>query len=168
VDLAIDDMEAAWSSVEKIGCSFVRTEVNPQFVGIVPPTDVVIASTFDVELENANGTITIVIPYATIEPIKQKLQSGFQVESDQTDKKLWTTIIKDQLLATDVNIKVELGQTEIKLEDLMGMKVGDVIPLNQDSNGEFNIDVEGVSKFKGFYGVHHGTVAMQVTRPVKG
>ncbi|MCE3009495.1 MAG: flagellar motor switch protein FliM [Proteobacteria bacterium] len=168
VDLAIDDMEAAWSSVEKIGCSFVRTEVNPQFVGIVPPTDVVIASTFDVELENANGTITIVIPYATIEPIKQKLQSGFQVESDQTDKKLWTTIIKDQLLATDVNVKVELGQTEIKLEDLMKMKVGDVIPLNQDSNGEFNIDVEGVSKFKGFYGVHHGTVAMQVTRPVKG
>jgi flagellar motor switch protein FliM len=51
VDLAIEDLENAWSSVEKIGCSFVRTEVNPQFVGIVPPTDVVIASTFDVELE---------------------------------------------------------------------------------------------------------------------
>lgn len=166
VDLAIDDMEAAWSSVEKIGCSFVRTEVNPQFVGIVPPTDVVIASTFDVELENANGTITIVIPYSTIEPIKQKLQSGFQVESDQTDKKLWTTIIKDQLLATDVNVRVDLGETEITVEDLMRLKVGDVIPLGQDSSGEFDIKVEGVEKFKGYYGIHHGTVAMQVTRPV--
>lgn len=166
VDLAIDDLEAAWSSVEKIGCSFVRTEVNPQFVGIVPPTDVVIASTFDVELENANGTITIVIPYSTIEPIKQKLQSGFQVESDQTDKKLWTTIIKDQLLATDVNIRVDLGETEITVEDLMRLKVGDVIPLGQDSSGEFDIKVEGVEKFKGYYGIHHGTVAMQVTRPV--
>jgi flagellar motor switch protein FliM len=166
VDLAIDDMEAAWSSVEKIGCSFVRTEVNPQFVGIVPPTDVVIASTFDVELENANGTITIVIPYSTIEPIKQKLQSGFQVESDQTDKKLWTAIIKDQLLATEVNIRVDLGETEITVEDLMRLKVGDVIPLGQDSSGEFDIKVEGVEKFKGYYGIHHGTVAMQVTRPV--
>lgn len=166
VDLAIDDLESAWASVEKIGCSFVRTEVNPQFVGIVPPTDVVIASTFDVELENANGTITIVIPYATIEPIKQKLQSGFQVESDQTDKKLWTTIIKDQLLETDVNVKVNLGMTEINLEELMNMKVGDVIPLNQDADGEFDILVEGQSKFKGYYGIHHGTVAMQVTRPV--
>lgn len=166
VDLAIDDMEAAWASVEKIGCSFVRTEVNPQFVGIVPPTDVVIASTFDVELENANGTITIVIPYSTIEPIKQKLSSGFQVESDQTDKKLWTTIIKDQLLETDMNIKVDLGQTEIKLKDMMTLKVGDVIPLDQDSTGEFNVQVEGVNKFKGFYGIHHGTVAMQVTRAI--
>lgn len=167
VDLAIDDMEAAWASVEKIGCSFVRTEVNPQFVGIVPPTDVVIASTFDVELENANGTITIVIPYSTIEPIKQKLSSGFQVESDQTDKKLWTTIIKDQLLETDLNLKVNLGETEIKLRDLMNLKVGDVIPLDQDSTGEFNVQVEGVSKFKGYYGIHHGTVAVQITRPIE-
>lgn len=166
VDLAIDDMEAAWASVEKIGCSFVRTEVNPQFVGIVPPTDVVIASTFDVELENANGTITIVIPYSTIEPIKQKLSSGFQVESDQTDKKLWTTIIKDQLLETDLNLKVDLGQTEIKLRDLMNLKVGDVLPLDQDSTGEFNVQVEGVNKFKGYYGIHHGTVAVQVTREI--
>lgn len=167
VDLAIDDLEAAWASVEKIGCSFVRTEVNPQFVGIVPPTDVVIASTFDVELENANGTITIVIPYATIEPIKQKLSSGFQVESDQTDKKLWTSIIREQLYETDMNILVNLGETEINLRDLMKLKEGDVIPLNQDSSGEFDIQVEGVKKFKGYYGVHHGTVAMQVTQRIE-
>ena len=166
VDLAIEDLELAWASVEKIGCSFVRTEVNPQFVGIVPPTDVVIASTFDVELENANGTITIVIPYSTIEPIRQKLQSGFQIESDQTDKKLWTTIIRDQLMETDLNVKVNLGETEIKLQDLMTLKVGDVIPLDQDSTGEFNVAVEGVNKFKGYYGIHHGTVAMQVTRAI--
>ncbi len=167
VGLAINDLEMAWAPVEKIGCSFVRTEVNPQFVGIVPPTDVVIASTFDVELENATGTISIVIPYATIEPIKQKLQTGFQVESDQTDKKLWTSIIQEQLLETDMEMKVNLGETEIKLKDLMNLKVGDVIPLNQDAGGEFDVHVEGVKKFKGYYGIHHGTVAVQVTRPVE-
>ena len=167
VDLAIEDMENAWASVEKIGCAFVRTEVNPQFVGIVPPTDVVIASTFDVELENANGTITVVIPYATIEPIKQKLSTGFQVESDQTDKHLWTSIIREQLYETDLNLKVDLGQTEIKLQDLMNLKVGDVIPLDQDSNGEFDVQIEGVRKFKGFYGIHHGTVALQITNKVE-
>ncbi len=167
VGLAINDLEAAWSSIEKIGCSFVRTEVNPQFVGIVPPTDVVIASTFDVELENATGTISIVIPYATIEPIKQKLQTGFQVESDQTDKKLWTSIIQQQLLETDLDIKVNLGGTEIKLRDMMGLKVGDVLPLDQDASGELDVQVEGVKKFKGYYGIHHGTVAVQVTRPVQ-
>ena len=165
VNLAIGDLEEAWASVEKIDCSFVRTEINPQFVGIVPPTDIVIASTFDVELENANGIITLVIPYATIEPIKQKLSTGFQVESDQTDKKLWTSVLQDQLLGTEVDIKVDLGSTEIDLQELMNMKVGDVISLEQDSTGELDVQVEGVKKFKCYYGIHHGSVAVQVTRP---
>lgn len=167
VELAIGDLEQAWSTIEVIGCSFQRTEINPQFVGIVPPTDVVIASTFDIELENISGTVSIVIPYATIEPIKQKLSNGFQVESDQTDKRLWTAIIKEQLLDTTVDIKVNLGETEIKLKDLMELKVGDVIPLTQDSSGELDVQVEEVKKFKGYYGIHHGTVAVQVTRPVE-
>jgi flagellar motor switch protein FliM len=167
VDLAIHDLEISWSTIEKIDCSFQRTEINPQFVGIVPPTDVVIASTFDVELEQASGTVAIVIPYSTIEPIKQKLSTGFQVESDQTDKKLWTSIIKEQLLETEVDIKVNLGETEVKLKDLMTLKVGDVIPLTQDSSGELDVQVENVKKFKGYYGVHHGTVAMQITRQIE-
>lgn len=167
VGLALEDLENAWASVEKIDASFVRTEINPQFVGIVPPTDIVIASTFDVELENANGTITLVIPYSTIEPIKQKLSSGFQVESDQTDKKMWTKIIRSQLMDTNINVQVNLGESEITLKELMALKVGDVIPLDQDSQGEFDIEIEQVPKFKGFYGIHHGTVAVQVTRPIK-
>lgn len=167
VELAINDLEVSWSTIEKIDCAFQRTEINPQFVGIVPPTDVVIASTFDVELEQASGTISIVIPYSTIEPIKQKLSTGFQVESDQTDKKLWTSIIKEQLLETDVDIKVNLGETEIKLKDLMNLKIGDVIPLTQDSSGELDVQVENIKKFKGYYGVHHGTVAMQITKRIE-
>ncbi len=167
VELALTDLENAWASVEKIDCSFVRTEVNPQFVGIVPPTDVVIASTFDVELENANGTITLVIPYATIEPIKQKLSTGFQVESDQADKYLWRENFVQQLMETDIDIRVQLGETEINLRDLTNLNIGDVIPLRQDANSELEIEVEGVPKFKGYYGISHGTVAMQITGSVK-
>lgn len=166
VELAITDLENAWSSVYKVDCHFVRTEVNPQFVGIVPPTDVVIASTFDVELENANGTITVVIPYATIEPIKQKLASGFQIESDQTDKNLWNSVLKEQLLDTDAEILVQLGETTIQMEDLMDLKVGDVIPLSQDVTGEFDVRIEGVKKFKSYYGVSHGNRAVKLTRKI--
>jgi flagellar motor switch protein FliM len=119
-----------------------------------------------VELENANGTITLVIPYSTIEPIKQKLSSGFQVESDQTDKTLWASIIQEQLIETDVDIKVDLGTTEITLQELMNLKPGDVISLDQDANGEFDVQVEGSRKFKGFYGINHGSVAVQVTKKI--
>ncbi|MBY0314606.1 MAG: flagellar motor switch protein FliM [Bdellovibrionales bacterium] len=163
VELALGDLELAWEAVEPIDCSFVRTEVNPQFVGIVPPTDVVIASTFDVELEKASGTMTLVIPYAAIEPIKQKLSSGFQIESDQTDKKLWTKIFKEQLKDVALDVKVNLGEASISIEDLMKLKIGDVIPLNQDASKEIDILIENTKKFKGFYGVSHGSIAMKVT-----
>lgn len=166
VQLAINDLEASWESVERIDASFIRTEVNPQFVGIVPPTDVVIASTFDVELENANGNITLVIPYSTIEPIRHKLSSGFQVESDQTDKKLWTAIIKEQLMETDLDIRVDLGKTEITLEKLVRLQVGDVLTLDQDATGELPVHIQGTKKFLGHYGVYHGNVAIQVTRKI--
>lgn len=109
----------------------------------------------------------MVVPYSTIEPIKQKLSSGFQIESDQTDKKLWTAIIKEQLMDTSLDIKVNLGETEIRLSDLMELKVGDVIPLTQDATGELDIQIEQVKKFKGYYGNHHGTVAVQITRPIE-
>jgi flagellar motor switch protein FliM len=61
---------------------------------------------------------------------------------------------------------VNLGETEIKLRDMMSLKVGDVIPLDQDATGEFEVEIEGIKKFLGYYGIHHGTVAVQVTRPV--
>jgi flagellar motor switch protein FliM len=167
VELAIKDLEVAWESVEVIDCSFVRTEVNPQFVGIVPPTDVVIASTFDVELEKASGTITLVIPYSAIEPIKQKLSSGFQVEADQTDKRIWSKIISEQLKDVSVDVKVNLGESTISIKDLTEMKVGDVVSLNQDASKEVDILIEGVKKFKGFYGASHGSVAMKITEKIK-
>ena len=135
-------------------------------MGIVPPTDVVIASTFDVELENINGTVSIVIPYATIEPIKQKLSTGFQVESDQTDKKLWTSTIKEQLMDTEVEVLVNLGETMITAQDLMRLKVGDIIPLNQDVNGQFDVQIESVKKYKSYYGVSHGNKAVKVSSKV--
>ncbi len=166
VELAIQDLEVAWESVEVIDCSFVRTEVNPQFVGIVPPTDVVIASTFDVELEKASGTITLVIPYSAIEPIKQKLSSGFQVEADQTDKRIWSKIISEQLKDVSVDIKVNLGESVFSIKDLMELKVGDILPLNQDASKEIDVLVEGVKKFKGFYGTSHGSVAMKITEKI--
>ena len=86
--------------------------------------------------------------------------------TDQTDKKMWTSIIRNQLLETDVDLKVNLGESSISLDQLMKLKEGDIIPLDQDATGEFNLQVEGVNKFKAYYGIHHGTVAVQVTKPI--
>lgn len=166
VNLAIDDLQKAWSSVEIIDCHFVKTEVNPQLVGVIPPTDVVVVSTFDVKLENAYGQMTLVVPYSTIEPMKQKLLSKFEIEPNRIDQKIWRSTIEEQLLDIDVEVKVDLGTTSISLNQLMGLKVGDVISLDQGVAGEFDLQVETVKKYKACHEIRHGTVAVQVTKQI--
>jgi flagellar motor switch protein FliM len=140
--------------------------VNPQFVGVVPPSDVIISTTFEVELENASGTIALVIPYATIEPIKGKLNQSFQAETDRVDKK-WIEKMEEHLRATEANVRVNLGATDITVGDLVNLNVGDTIPLTQDADGELELLIEGVAKFKCFFGVSRGNRAVQVTRLVE-
>lgn len=163
MDLALKDLEEAWAPVHKSEISFVRTEVNPQFVGVVPPSEVIISTTFEVELENASGTIALVIPYSTIEPIKNKLNASFQTESDRVDKE-WTAKMEEHLHNVEANVLVNLGVASITVGDLVNLNVGDIIPLKQDADGELEMLVEGVSKFKCFFGVSRGNKAIQVTR----
>lgn len=163
MDLAIRDLEEAWAPVYHADISFVRTEVNPQFVGVVPPSDVIISTTFEVELENASGTIALVIPYSTIEPIKNKLNASFQTESDRVDKE-WTAKMEEHLRNTDVSVRVALGSAMVTVGDLINLNVGDIIPLAQNADGEMDVTVEDVSKFKAFFGISRGNRAVQITR----
>jgi flagellar motor switch protein FliM len=164
MDLALHDLEEAWAPVHKTSITFNRTEVNPQFVGVVPPSDVIISTTFEVELENASGTIALVIPYSTIEPIKHKLNASFQTEAERHDRE-WMSKMEDHLKDTDANVRVNLGSALITVGDLVNLGVGDIIPLSQDADGELDLLVEGVGKFKCFYGVSRGNRAVQITRP---
>ncbi len=163
LQLGIADLEEAWAPVHKIGLMHLRTETNPQFVGVVPLSDVIISTTFEVELENASGTIALVIPYSTIEPIKTKLNSSFQSDSDRTDK-VWIQNLETHMEQVEANVSVNLGETSITVADLVNLNIGDIIPLNQDCDGELMLKVEGVPKFKCFFGVSRGTRAIQITR----
>ncbi len=164
--LAINDLEDAWAPVHKVEATFNRIEVNPQFVGVVPPSDVIISTTFEVELENASGTIALVIPYSTIESIKGKLNSSFQTESDRIDKE-WTNMMEENLIRTEVNVAVNLGTSQLTVGDLVNLDVGDIIPLNQDVDAELDVCLEGKPKFKCLFGVSRGNRAVKVTRPIE-
>jgi flagellar motor switch protein FliM len=165
VELALRDLDEAWSPVHKTDIHFVRIEVNPQFVGLVPPSDVVISTTFEVELEHASGTIAVVVPYQTLEPIKEKLNAGFQPEGDRFEK-VWTGQLRHHLGETFLNARVNLGETNLTVGDLVNLNIGDVIPLTQDADGELDMVVEGTPKFKCRFGVSRGNRAIQVTRPI--
>ncbi len=159
---AIDDLEKAWEPVYPLKVGYSRTEINPQFVAVVPPSDVVIATTFDVELEKVSGTIKIVIPYATLEPIKSKLSVGFQSEQLEVDF-IWINRIKEQIMQTQANLLVRLGEASLSVRDLMNLQVGDIIQLDTDATVPLDILVEGISKFKGLPGILKGNRAIKIT-----
>jgi flagellar motor switch protein FliM len=165
IHMAIKDLEDAWAPVHKTEVTFMRTEVNPQFVGIVPPSDVIISTTFEVELENASGTIAVVIPYSTLEPIKSKLNSYYQTESEQVDEE-WVAKMEEHLQSANAEAVVRLGSAEITVADLVHLNKGDIIPLSQDADGELDLIVEGVPKFKCLFGVSRGNRAVQLTRAI--
>ena len=158
---AIDDYEKAWEPVYPLKVGYSRTEINPQFVAVVPPSDVVIATTFDVELEKVSGTIKVVIPYATLEPIKSKLSVGFQSEQLEVDF-IWINRIKEQIMGTSANVLVKLGEADIALRDLMELSPGDIIQLDSDATMPLSIHVEGIPKFKGIPGLLKGNRALKI------
>ncbi len=166
IELALKDLDEAWAPVHRTDISFVRIEVNPQFVGLVPPSDVVISTTFEVELEHASGTVAVVVPYATLEPIKEKLNAGFQPEGDRFEK-VWTQQLHQHLGETKLNCKVNLGETTLTVGDLVNLSVGDIIPLTQDADGELDLMVEGTPKYKCMFGVSRGNRAIQITKPLE-
>jgi flagellar motor switch protein FliM len=159
---ALEDLEKAWAPVHAVSTSFVRSEINPTFAAIVPPTDVVMVMLFEIEMESISGTLTICLPYSAIEPIINKLRDQFQSEEEEVDH-VWVKSLRSELLTTEVELVAELGTTLITPEDLMGFKVGDTLMLGNDVSDPLTLKVEDNPKFKGFPGVSRGSKAIQIT-----
>jgi flagellar motor switch protein FliM len=160
---AMGDIEKAWKSVIELNVSYQQAEVNPQFVQIVAPNDIVIVINFEVEVENTTGILSVCIPYAMLEPVREKLHGGFQSEQIGVDK-TWTNRFRKGLMKAKVDLVVELGSTEINGSQVLQLKKGDVIPLEQYARDPLNIYVGGIKKFTGCAGVFRGNRAIQVVR----
>jgi flagellar motor switch protein FliM len=159
----LKDLENAWAPIEEVKTSLSRSEVNPQFAAIVMPTDLVIVSRFEIELEQSAGTLIVCIPYSMIEPIRSKLVAGFQAEVEDVDY-TWQRRLKTMIMESEVNFSVRLGTTEITGERLITMKPGDIIQLDQDADQLITGLIEGRPKMKGIAGVQRGFQAFKVQK----
>ncbi|MBI4797696.1 MAG: flagellar motor switch protein FliM, partial [Desulfarculus sp.] len=161
VMMSLKDMEQAWKPVHELSMVYQRTEINPQFASIVPPSDVVIVVKFELEMEHTAGTITVCIPYSTVEPIRSKLYAGFQSDQLEVDHE-WMRRFREQLRDAQVDVTVELGRAMLRSGDLLNLQVGEVLALDKDVNEALVAMVEGVPKFKGRAGMSRGNKAFKV------
>ncbi len=163
VTLALDDMEQAWKPVHDVSLSYQRTEINPQFASIVPPSDVVIVVKFELEMEHTSGTVTVCLPYSTVEPIRSKLYAGFQSDQLEVDHE-WMRRFRQQLREATVEFSVEVGKAQLTSRELLGLKEGDVLQLDRDVDDFLEGKVEGVLKYLGRPGIHRGAKAFKVEK----
>ena len=163
VKIALENMEESWRPVHDVKLELVRSEINPQFAAIVPPSDVVVVITFEVELDTALGSMIICLPYATIEPIRSKLHASFQTERLEVDH-AWVARLKERLLETPVEMKVHFGRTTITGNQLLRMQVGDIIVLDTDHEDMLNCTVAGVTKYQGLPGTIKAMKAFQIIK----
>lgn len=161
VAMAFQDLEKAWSPVHPVKMTLARVEINPMFVGIATPNDIMVISKFQVEMEQADGFISICMPYATIEPIKGKLYSGFQSEQLESDNR-WSYRIQEQVRDMKVEVVVELAATVMRARDLLNLAVGDIILFNKRVNDPLLGKVEDVPKLSGHAGQVYNSKAFKV------
>jgi len=161
VTLILSDFEKAWQPVYPSKIQHVRSEVNPEFVTIVPPSDPIITITFELEFDQLSGTLTFCIPYSVIKPIKTALYARFEEETLEIDEK-WTEQFLDRVREAEVGISVELGRRQISIRDLLSLKVGDTLLLDKQASDPLVANVEGIPKLVGKAGVYGTNKAIQI------
>jgi flagellar motor switch protein FliM len=160
LNLCFNDLTEAWSPVMPVNFEFVNHEVNPQFANIVSPSEVVVISTFHIELDGGGGDLHITLPYSMLEPIRELLDTGLQSDRSNDDGR-WAKSMREELMLADVTISATLAQTKLTLEDVRKLKVGDIIPISMPKT--VTTMVENIPVFRASYGEHNDKAALKIT-----
>ncbi len=162
VDLIFIELEKAWKNIYPVKPTYVRGEVNPQFARVLMPEETVVVTGHSLELESISGKILFCYSLSTLQPIKDKLYSPYQLEEyiDLT----WKKTLERYIMSSEVNIRAFLGKGSITLEDLVNLEEGDVIVLDKKVEEPIEVYIEDTLKILGKLGVFKNHIAIQVEK----
>ncbi|AZG09578.1 flagellar motor switch protein FliM [Pigmentiphaga sp. H8] len=157
--VVLDEYAKAWAAVHTMHFEYQRAEMHTQFANIATPSEIVVCSTFSIEFGSSGGDLHICFPYASVEPIRDALYSPVQGDQMEPDKR-WLRMLSKQIQLADVEMVVNLAQSELVLRDLLNMQKGDVIPI--DIAPTLPAYVDGVPIFDCKVGVSNGQYAIRI------
>lgn len=161
LNVVFEEMQKCWHPIYPVEFEYVRSEMNTQFANIATPSEVVVVTTFNIELGSGGGDFHVCLPYAMIEPIRDLLYSSMQGERLEVDER-WTKLLTRQIQVAEVNLVATLGEAPVTLEQILNMQVGDVISL--DIPEAIVAEVDGVPVLECKYGVLNGQYALKVNK----
>lgn len=159
VDVVTGEYKKAWHGIYPLELEYQRSEMQPQFANIATPSEIVVATSFTLEIGDASGTIHFCIPYATLEPIRDVLYSTIQGDAAEPDRR-WVNLMKQQIQSANVELVAELAHAPATVEQLLSFKAGDFIEL--DLRQAIQAKVVGVPVFDCHYGISNGRYALKV------
>ena len=164
--IVLSDLRKVWEPIYPVEPEFIRTEVNPHLASIAAPSDVVIKTTFTVDLEaSTRSSMSIVIPYSVIEPIKSLLSSAIQADHGEAGG-VWASTLRDVAEDVSVDIRAILGVGGMTVRELMSLEIGHTIQLDTDSDHPLTCQVQGVDKAWGRAVNVHGRIGVRLDASV--
>ena len=159
VEVIITEYKKAWAGIYPLELEYQRSEMQPQFATIATPGEIVVATSFTLEIGDTSGTIHFCVPYATLEPIRDVLFSSMQGNSNEPDRR-WLNLLKTEIQSAELELVAELATAPATVEQLLSFKPGDFIELDLRPNIEVN--VSGVPILECHYGTSNGRYALKV------
>ncbi|MCR5868954.1 MAG: flagellar motor switch protein FliM [Aquincola tertiaricarbonis] len=161
VEVIIEEYRKAWVGIYPLELDYQRSEMQPQFANIATPSEIVVATSFTLEIGDTTGSVHFCIPYSTLEPIRDVLYSTIQGDSNEPDKR-WINLLKQQIQSAEVELVAELAHAGATVEQLLSFKPGDFIEL--DIKQQIQAKVDGVPVLDCHYGISNGKYAIKVDR----
>lgn len=159
--LVLSDMSAAFDPLSPVTFRFERLETNPRFTAIARPANAAVVVKLRIDMEDRGGRLDIVLPYATLEPVRELLLQMFMGEKFGRDS-IWENHLANELLYTHVNLQAVADEFMMSLSDVMEWKVGTHIPLNCKPDSPVTLRCAQVPLFIGSMGKKSSKVAIKI------
>lgn len=166
---SFDNLREAWENVAEIDPILVELEVNPQFLQMISPNETVVVISLNTIIGETSGMINICIPHVVLEPIVPNLSVRYWMQTNTKEMSPeQTKMLETRVKQAQLPLTVELGNTDITIEDFLTMQVGDVIQLDQKIENPLMLKVGTLPKFTVQPGKQGKKLAIQIIDPLKG
>ena len=155
------EFKKSWAGIYPLEIEYQRSEMQPQFANIATPGEIVVSTSFTLEIGDVTSSIHFCFPYAMLEPIRDTLYSTVQGDAVEPDKR-WVSMLSSQIQDAEVDLVAELGNTRATVEQLLGFRPGDFIELDLDPLIKAKVD--GIPVLECQYGVNDGHYAIKIEK----
>ena len=162
--IIFEDYKEAWSPVMDVSFEYLDSEVNPSMANIVSPTEVVVISSFHIELDGGGGDFHVALPYSMLEPIRELLDAGVQSDKEDTDMR-WSKALRDEIMDVPVELSTKFLEVELTLQKIMDFKAGDIIPIEMPDH--ITVLVENLPSFRAKLGRSRDNLALKIESKIR-